>query len=272
MLFFRSKPLLSLLAVAIWCAANSSAQAWYRYGHNNYRSYRGARSSYVNPYAGIQRASASLNAARAEASAAEANVRRQRTILQKQSDNSAPMTTAKSEHDKAERAYEAERTAVVERLKANDPQFQAALKAAQATKDKLDAVRNAGGSTSEIAALEAEFQRQSATVARLETAALEADSAARDALAKRKSAQQQMDSIHKEFEGSVTSSPEWKSAQSKVSESRSKIISARSQFSRAVASANTSYRVYRGPRYYGGWVPRGVNWNGFRYGSRSRYL
>lgn len=222
------KPTRILLLVALIIAAASPfdavAEANNR-GHrssryrSNGRGYRSGYSAAGKAYADIMRANAiraaAVRAAQVEVSRANFSLKRTRTKIEREFKYSQELNAAEAELAEANRQLEAARTAVRDRLAA-DPNYQAV----KAAKDKA--------------------------IIKMHADAYKADSSVQAALRDVNEVAVRITALKKQFEGSVTSDPQWLAASKSLENARIKLAQSHAAGNRSLAAS--SGRTGRVPR------------------------
>jgi hypothetical protein len=207
-----------------------------------------------------------LNVARAEQSAATSNLVRAKSAANARYDNSATLTQAREEFNRAESAHDAANAEVQARLRQNSDEYKAAQAKLRDTEAKLK--------QSSDSALKADARQQRLDVSAIETAAFQKDDAFQAAQKQRDEASQHVQALRRDTENSIAKDSSLSDAKAKAAQAASKANAAQANYSRAVASANTAANISRAnaaaqamrPRYVGS---SRYGWSG-RYGSSGR--
>ena len=220
-----SLPVALLLGISL--LLGNQAQAYSRSHHSsrsyhsNYRGYRPGYRGYspVNKaYADLARANAiraaAIRAAQAEVNRTYSALRTTRTRIERDFKFSSEMNAAEAGLTQARRELDAARKVARERL-APDPKFQAAKTA-----------------------------KDTAAINRMQSAADQADAGVRAALDRVQEAGTKITALKREFEGSVTSNPQWIAAHKNVENARTKLAQAHAAGNRSLSSANQTRTGY----------------------------
>lgn len=192
---WRAIKLLVLLVTILGFVVDTTAFGAVRRGSRNNRVGRTSRTSRPNALAGAmanaQKASAALNTARAERASATSNLVRVRSSVNARHDNSSEVTQARAQFNKAEAAHESAKAAVLDRLKQNNPEYQAALARLKGTEEQLKKTQTTG-SESQVASLKADARQQRLEITTFETTALQKDPTNQTAQQQRDAASQRI--------------------------------------------------------------------------------
>lgn len=223
----RSRLVVALL-LGTFLLLDYPAQAASRshYSARNYRSnYRTGRSGYSaasKAYADLARANAiraaAIRAAQAEVSRAYSALRTTRTKIARDFEYAPEMNAATAALTKARRELDAARQAARERL-SRDLNYQAA----KASND-------------------------TATIGRMQSAADRADADVRASLGRVQEVADKIKSLKRDFEGSVTSNPQWLAAQQKLEGARIQRAQSQAAANRYLNSANQARSRANYPR------------------------
>lgn len=274
----RFLKMMLLIATSLGLVADTNAFGAVRYGARSSRNYRSSRTSRTtrtsrpSPLAGaaanMQRASAALNAARAEQAAALRNLVQTRSRVNARYDNASTIAPVREEFGKAEAAHDAAKEKVLDRLKQNDAGYQAARAKLKATEDQLKKVQTTGPE-SELASLKKSARDQRLAVSSLESAAFQKDSEVQAAQRERDAGTKRIQSLRKESETAIAKDSELNGAKSKTAVASTKVSAAQSNYNRAVASANAAAQAARAQAAAQAMRPRIVSSG--RYGRGGRH-
>lgn len=257
-----------LIAIAAMMAMATPASAWH--GHRSYRSYRGGRGSnrYAARNAALQRASATLNSARARLAMAQANAAREVKRARQQAANSPAVVSAKSEYSEANRDSQTARAAAVAHLKETNPEFRDLLAKCQSLRQQIATLAKSGDTSGKMASLESELRGLARKTILIEDQALSADSTLKDADNRKANSHAKTQSAESAALGSTLNDPQVKAAQALLAQAQLQVQQASARYSQTLASANgpSAYggRSYHRPRLgYRGY--RGVSWTSTRH-------
>ena len=273
----RAFKLLLLIVTVLGFVADTTTFGAVRRGARNSRSNRSSRTSRSarpNPLAGVtanvQKSSAALNTACAEKTAATNNLVRVRSNVNARHDNSAEVAQARADFNKAEAAHESAKAAVLDRLKQNNAEYQAAVAKLKSTEVQIKTIQSAG-SESQLSALKADARQQRLEVSAFETAALPKDATNQTAQQQRDAASQRIQSLHHAAEAAIAKDSELNGAKAKAAQATAKMNAAQATYSRAVASANAASQVARAQAAAQAMRPRYVGSSRSGYGSGRHY-
>lgn len=238
----------------------------------NGRSNRSGRPSYraarPNPLAGaaaaVQRASAALNAARAEQATARRNLVNANAAAKARYDNSAALEPVREEYKKSEAAHDAAQDEVRSRLRQNNSKYQVALARLKDLETRLK--------SSSDSELKAEARQLRLDISSIESAAFRQDAAVQAAEKLRDAAGARIQTLRRDSEKSVAQDSGLKQAKSNAAKTASKVQLASANYGRTVASANAAAAAQSmRPQVYGsGRYGRGSRGSGHRPSSRFR--
>lgn len=267
----------SLLSIAVLSVfADTTTFGAARVGIRNNRNVRSGRttrstrtmrpSPVSGAVAAARQAQTTLNAARAEQAAATSNLVRAKSAANARYDNSAALTQAREEFNRAEAAHDAAKDEVKSRLQQNSDEYKAAQAKLRDTETQLK--------QSSDSALKANARQQRLDVSAIEAAAFQKDDAVQAAQKQRDAASQHVQTLRRDTENSIAKDSSLTDAKAKAAQAASKANAAQANYSRAVASANAATNIARAnaaaqamrPRYVGS---SRYGWSG-RYGSSGR--
>lgn len=256
----------SLVALVAILAAESPAQAYY--GHRSYRSYRGGRSynHFGSRQAALQRDGAALAMARARANAAQFNLFRQSRVACQQAEASPKVTSAKSDHAKVERDYQAARSKVIADLKANNAEFRELSQRCQNLRDKMAALAKSGDHADEIHTRGVELRALVRKATTIEERAVNADPTIKDLIQRQSDSHTAEMAAQKDALRSVAQNPAVQAAQKQSAQANQQYQVAASRYGSSLSSANSPSSF--GGRSHGyrryGWSPRFVHYSSYR--------
>jgi chromosome segregation ATPase len=139
----------------------------------------------------------------------------------------AALKDAQADHDKA--------AATVAAALANDSNYQAALAKKDVAQDKLDKLRNDGGSQDQITAAAAEVMDVGSTAAQIRFATENGDNNLVQARAKLTAADAKISELNHQFQESLKSDPQWTEAKKAIDDANTKLIAANKSLEAAMA-------------------------------------
>lgn len=260
--------LLSIAALSVF--ADTTTFGAVRVGFRNNRNVRSSRTTRstrtmrTSPAAGAasaaRQAQSTLNAARAEQATATSNLVRAKSAANARYDNSAALTQAREEFNRAEAAHDAAKDEVKSRLRQNSDEYKTVQAKLRDTEAQLK--------QSSDAALKANARQQRLDVSAIESAAFQKDDAVQAAQKQRDAASQHVQALRRDTENSIAKDSSLTDAKAKAAQAASKANAAQANYSRAVASVNAAANNARAnaaaqalrPRYVGssryGWSGR----------------
>lgn len=253
-----------LIAIVIIAAFAATADAWS--GHRG-RSYRGGRgyNRYGARNAALQRASASLNSARARLYLAQTNAARELKRARQQAENSPAVVTAKSAYSEANRESLTARAAAVARLKETNPEFRDLLAKCQLLRQQIEALAKSGDTSGKMQSLQSELRGLARKTILMEDQAVNADPTLKESDTRKATMHAKTQSAQADALNSVVSDPQVKAARAQLAQAQSQARQASVRYSMVLASASTS--GYGGRSYY---RPR-TGYRGYRGNSGRSY-
>jgi len=229
----RLSHFIATITVGLWFLIDATNVDAARVNQRQQRPARATRTPRsTNWNAGIQRASATLNAALAEQNAAKLNVVRARAEANSRYSKSTGVEGLKEEFEVAHVAYDRAKSRVLEELRSRDREYRLAVENLQA----IDSGKEQRPAKSALLDLRLR-------VSNLERAALKQDKEANDAELARETASHQIRSAKAKADKAIANDPDIAVAKARTTQASRRVMQAQANSNNAVASARMSAQI-----------------------------